>query len=169
MCPSAYGSNSLSSMYGRKKSSNEIKSLKHFTVKQRLQIISDFYNKYPGYTLSIGPHKQFIHKMKTCKNINIPNNFYHPLTISSSFVNNIPKDIKYHIIIINQFLNNPQRPFNHKQNGGLCSNNTYCTLDNYGLVLYSTLTEEDSKTLSKLHSVSIATVKWSGFTVFTSK
>ncbi len=168
-CPSAYGSNIIRPMYSKKKSSNKSSPIDNFTIKERLVIINEYYNKYPGYTLSIGPHKHFFYKMKKCKNIIIHKDFYIPLNIKSSFVNNTPNDIKHHINILNHFLSNPNRPFNHEKNGGLCTDNTYCTLENYGLVLYSNLTDEDSTILSKLRDASIGTSKWLEFTLFVSK
>lgn len=163
MCGSAYGG--YGSTYNMRNNQPKIQT-KKYTIKERLQMISIFYSKFPGYTLSIGPLNQFEKLMKQCKNITIHEAFYKPLTNGSLFMKNIPHDIQFHIKVVNQFLSNNSRPFNHKQNGGKCSNNKYLHLKPMGLVLVSTISNQDSNVISNLHDASIGTGNWSGLPIY---
>lgn len=163
ICGSAYGG--FGSTYNMRNIQPKIE-LKKISIKERLQKVASFYSKFPGYTLSIGSLNHFETNMKQCKNITIHEEFYKPLTNDSVFIKNIPYDIQHHIKVLNQFLSNKARPFNHPQNGGKCSNNNYLQLNSIGLVLISTISEEDSKVLAKLRNASIGTGTWSGFPIY---
>ena len=165
MCGSAYGG--YSNTFNMRKLSGPT-LLKNFTIKQRLQKITEFYSKFPGYTLSIGPLTNFVKQMKQCKDITIHNEYYKPLVENTIFFKNSPKDIQYHITVVNEFLKQPNRPFNRKDNGGLCKNGNYLTVSTMSLVLVSNVTNEDATVLSALQDASIANGKWSGLPIYIS-
>ena len=165
MCGSAYGG--YSNTFAMR-NLTQATSLKKFTMKQRIQKIIEFYNKYPGYTLSIGPISSFEKQIKECKDITIHQSYYEPLLHNSTLFKNSPKDIQFHITVLNEFLKQPNRPFNRKDNGGLCNNGNYITFSSMGLVLVSNVTNEDAALLSALQDASIAKGKWSGLPIYIS-
>ena len=166
-CPSAYGGGSYSSGLKRKEN-DTIRILKSYTIKERIQQVINYYNKYPGYILAIGSYDNFIEKVQPCINTTIHSTFYYPLNTSSTFVKQIPYDISYHIKEINIFLNNKKRPFNSKKIICTCKNKTI-HYNSIGLVLISNLTSEDKSLRDSLGSKSIGNSKWSGLTMYIRK
>jgi hypothetical protein len=165
-CPSAYGGGSYSSIL--KKKNETMRLLKSYSIKERIQKITDYYNKYPGYILAIGSHDNFIEKIQPCLNTTIHNTFYYPLNTSSIFVKQIPYDISYHIKEINVFLNNKKRPFNSNKIICRCNNkNIHYT--SIGVVLISNLTSEDKSLQLLLKSNSIGVSKWSNLPMYIHK
>ena len=166
-CPSAYGGGSYSSIF-KKKNNNTIRLLKSYSIKERIQKITDYYTKYPGYILAIGCYDNFNEKVQPCLNTTIHSTFYYPLNTSSMFVKQVPYDISYHIKEINIFLNNKKRPFNSKKLICKC-NNKNIHYNSIGLVLISNVTPEDKTLQTLLESNSIGVSKWSELPMYIHK
>jgi hypothetical protein len=166
-CPSAYGGGSYSP--GLKKKENEkILVLKSYSIKERIQKVTEYYNKFPGYTLAIGSYDNFIAKVQQCITTTIHTTFYYPLNTTSIFVKQLPYDISYHIKEINAFLNNKKRPFNLKKTICNC-NNKSIHYTSIGLVLISNLTSEDNALQDILETNCIGNTKWSGLPMYIHK
>lgn len=167
LCGSAYGGGSYSS--GLKRKDNDIlRLLKSYSIKERIQQVKQYYNKYPGYILTIGTYDNFIDKIKPCINTTIHNTFYYPLNRSSMFVKELPYDISYHIKEINKFLNDKKRPFNSKKI--ICTyKNKNIHYNSIGLVLISNVTSEDKSIQLLLQSNSLGESKWSGIPMYIHK
>ena len=166
-CPSAYGGGSYSSIY-KKKENETIRVLKNYTIKERIQQVLNYYNKYSTYKLAVGSHDNFIEKTQPCINTTIHSTFYYPLNTTSFFFKQLPYDISYHIKEINKFLNHKKRPFNSKKI--LCTyNNKNIHYNSVGLVLISNVTPEDKTLQSLLQSKSLGVSKWSGLPMYIHK
>lgn len=167
-CPSAYGGGSSYSIQKKNVHSSRRTTIQ-YDIKERLSIVIKFFRNYPGYTLAIGTHDNFIKKIKQCKKIEIHNTFYNPLISGSEFTRNISYDIQLHINEINKFLNNSKRPFNAKREICMCDNNTSMNYTSVGLVLLSTVTPADFNVLSLLEKESLGTTNWTSLPLYINK
>lgn len=166
-CPSTYGGGSYSFIY-KKKENETIRLLKSYSMKERIQKVKNYYNKYSSYILAIGSHDNFIQQTQSCINTTIHSTFYYPLNTTSFFVKQLPYDISYHIKEINKFLNDKKRPFNSKKKI-FTYNNKNIHYNSIGLVLISNVTPEDKLVQSLLQSNSLGESKWSGIPMYIHK
>jgi hypothetical protein len=137
-------------------------------MKERIQKVKNYYNKYSSYILAIGSHDNFIQQTQSCINTTIHSTFYYPLNTTSLFVKELPYDISYHIKEINKFLNDKKRPFNSKKKI-FTYNNKNIHYNSIGLVLISNVTPEDKLVQSLLQSNSLGESKWSGIPMYIHK
>tara|TARA_E500000178_G_C16996731_1_gene743567 strand:- start:496 stop:1002 length:507 start_codon:yes stop_codon:yes gene_type:complete len=164
-CPSAYGGGSSMP----KKKENKIETLlRSYSMKKRIKLVLDYYNKYPGYILAIGCYDNFAISVEECLNNPIHSTFYNPLSSTSLFIKQVPFAIEFHIKEINTFLNNSKRPFNSKKIICRCNNKTMY-YKNVGLVLISNISHDDYALQERLRSNSIGVTKWEGLPLYINK
>lgn len=168
-CPSAYGGGPSSSIRKTKNIHSAGRITIQYNIKERLSIVIKYFRNYPGYTLAIGSHDNFIKKIKQCKKIEIHNTFYNPLMSGSDYIQTFPIEIQLHINEINKFLNDSKRPFNNNKKICMCDDNRAINYTSVGLVLLSTVTPADFNVLSLLKKESLGTSNWTSLPLYISK